>query len=263
MLVDSHCHLDYPDFAEEGVAEIVSRARSAGVGHMLTISTQIAAFDQIRAVADAFPFIHCTVGTHPHHASEEAEMAISKDALVELTKTPKVAGIGETGLDYYYDYAPRDIQQEIFIRHIEAAGETDLPLVIHTRDAEEDTIRLLRDVGQGKVRGVLHCFSGTQWLADQGLDIGFDISFSGIITFKKSEDLRSVVKNTPVERILVETDSPYLAPVPKRGKRNEPAFVVHTAQMVAELKNMSMEDLSKTTTENFFRLFNRAEKAEV
>jgi TatD DNase family protein len=174
-----------------------------------------------------------------------------------------VAGIGETGLDYYYDYAPRDIQQDIFTRHIEAAGETDLPLVIHTRDAEEDTMRLLRDVGQGKVRGVMHCFSGTQWLADQALDIGFDISFSGIITFKKSEDLRAVVRNTPAERILVETDSPYLAPVPKRGKRNEPAFVVHTAKMVAELKNMSMEDLSKTTTENFFRLFNRAEKAEV
>jgi len=263
MLVDSHCHLDYPDFAEDGVAEIVSRARSAGVGHMLTISTQIAAFDNIRAVADAFPFIHCTVGTHPHHAAEEAERAVSKDALVALTQTPKVAGIGETGLDYYYDYAPRDIQQEIFTRHIEAAGETDLPLVIHTRDAEEDTIRLLRDVGQGKVRGVMHCFSGTQWLADQALDIGFDISFSGIITFKKSDDLRAVVKNTPADRILVETDSPYLAPVPKRGKRNEPAFVVHTARMVAELKNMSMEDLSRTTTENFFRLFNRAERVEV
>lgn len=263
MLVDSHCHLDYPDFAEEGLPEIVSRAKSAGVGHFLTICTQIAKFDQIQAVAKAYPFIHCTVGTHPHHAAEEGEVNITRDELVALTKSPKVAGIGETGLDYYYDHAPRDVQQEIFTRHIEAGLEIDLPLVIHTRDAEEDTMRLLRDVGQKKARGVMHCFSGTPWLAEQALDIGFYISFSGIITFKKAEELRDVVRLTPPDRILVETDSPYLAPVPHRGKRNEPSFVVHTAKVVSDLKGMSMEDTSRQTTENFFRLFNKAEKAEV
>ncbi|MDP2205266.1 MAG: TatD family hydrolase [Alphaproteobacteria bacterium] len=258
MLVDSHCHLDYPDFAEEGVAEIVGRARSAGVQQMLTICTQIAHFDRIRAVADAFPYIHCTVGTHPHHAAEEAEVSLSTADIVALTKLPKVAGIGETGLDYYYDYAPRDVQQRVFENHIAAGLETDLPLVIHTRDAEEDTMRILREAGQGKARGVMHCFSGTKWLAEQALDIGFYISFSGIITFKKAEELREVVRRTPLDRILVETDSPYLAPVPKRGKRNEPSFVVHTARMVAELKGVSYEDIVHQTGENFFNLFGRA-----
>jgi len=262
MLIDSHCHLDYPDFAEEGVAEIVGRARSAGVGQMLTICTQIAQFERIQAVANQFPFVHCTVGTHPHHAAEEGEVNLTTADIVALTKLPKVAGLGETGLDYYYDHAPRDVQQKVFENHIAAGIETDLPLVIHTRDAEEDTMRILRDAGQGKSRGVMHCFSGTQWLADQALDIGYYISFSGIITFKKSEELRDVVKRTPLDRILVETDSPYLAPVPKRGKRNEPSFVVHTAQLVAELKGVSYADISRQTTENFYRLFDRARMAE-
>ncbi|HRI77614.1 MAG TPA: TatD family hydrolase [Alphaproteobacteria bacterium] len=262
MLVDSHCHLDYPDFAEEGVAEIVGRARSAGVRQMLTICTQIANFDRIRAVADAFPYIHCTVGTHPHHAAEEAEVALTAADIVALAKLPKVAGLGETGLDYYYDHAPRDVQKRVFENHIAAGIETDLPLVIHTRDAEQDTIDILRGAGQGKSRGVMHCFSGTQWLAEQALDIGFYISFSGIITFKKSEDLREVVKRTPLDRILVETDSPYLAPVPNRGKRNEPAFVVHTARMVADLKGISYEDVVRHTGENFLRLFDRARVAD-
>lgn len=258
MIIDSHCHLDYPDFAEEGVTEIVGRARSAGVGQMLTICTQIAQFDRIRAVADAFPFVHCTVGTHPHHAAEEGEVSLSASDIVTLSKLPKVAGLGETGLDYYYDHAPRDVQKKVFENHVAAGLETDLPLVIHTRDAEADTMDILRGAGGGKSRGVMHCFSGTQWLADQALDIGYYVSFSGIITFKKSEDLRDVVRRTPLDRILVETDSPYLAPVPKRGKRNEPAFVVHTAQMVAELKGVSYEDICRRTTENFFSLFDRA-----
>lgn len=262
MLIDSHCHLDYPDFAEEGVAEIVGRARSAGVGQMLTICTQIAHFDRIQAVANQFPFVHCTVGTHPHHAAEEAEVKLSPADIIALTKLPKVAGLGETGLDYYYDYAPRDVQQKVFENHIVAGLDTGLPLVIHTRDAEEDTMRILRDAGQGKSRGVMHCFSGTQWLADQALDIGYYISFSGIITFKKSEELRDVVRRTPLDRILVETDSPYLAPVPKRGKRNEPSFVVHTAQMVAELKGVPYAEIARQTTENFYRLFDRARVTE-
>lgn len=262
MLVDSHCHLDYPDFEQEGVAEIVNRARSAGVQQMMTICTQIAHFDRIRAVADKFPFIHCTVGTHPHHAGEEAELALGVDDIVALAGSPKVAGLGETGLDYYYDHAPRDAQKKVFENHIAAGIETDLPLVIHTRDAEQDTMDILRGAGQGKSRGVMHCFSGTQWLADQALDIGFYVSFSGIITFKKSDDLREVVKRTPLDRILVETDSPYLAPMPNRGKRNEPAFVVHTARMVAELKGVSYEEIVRRTGENFLRLFNRAQVAE-
>jgi len=260
MLVDSHCHLDYPDFATDGLAEVVNRARAAGVGHFLTICTEIAKFPQILAVAEAYPFIDCTVGTHPHHAADAGEIHITRDEIVALTKNPKVVGIGETGLDYYYDHSPRDEQQRVFATHIEAALETDLPLVIHTRDADADTIRLMADVGQRKVRGVMHCFSGTPYLAEASLDLGFYISFSGIVTFKKSEELREIAKTVPLDRILVETDSPYLAPMPHRGKRNEPAFVVHTAQLVAELKGVSTEELAARTTENFFKLFNKAKK---
>lgn len=258
MLVDSHCHLDYPDFAEEGVAEIVNRAKSAGVGHFLTICTEIAKFPQVLAVAEKFPNMHCTVGTHPHHAGDPSEIHVSRDEIIALTKNPKVAGIGETGLDYYYNHSPAADQQKGFATHIEAACETDLPLVIHTRDADDDTIRVMREAGQGKARGVMHCFSGTQKLADQSMELGFYVSFSGIITFKKAEDLRAVVKSVPMNRILVETDSPYLAPIPHRGKRNEPSFVVHTAQMVAELKGVSVEEIATQTTENFFTLFNKA-----
>jgi len=255
MIVDSHCHLDYPDFAAEGVGEIVKRAQAAGVGRFLTICTEIAKFPQVLAVAEQFPFMNCTVGTHPHHAQDEIN--VTAEQIVALAKNPKVAGIGETGLDYYYEHSPPPEQQKIFTEHIEAALETDLPLIIHTRDADDDTIRLMRDVGKTKARGVMHCFSGGKDLADKALDLGFYISFSGIITFKKADELREVVKHVPIERILVETDSPYLAPMPHRGKRNEPAFVVHTAQMVAELKGMELAAVAKQTTENFFRLFSR------
>lgn len=258
MLVDSHCHLDDEDFAEEGVAEVVSRARSAGVGHFLTICTEIAKFPQVLAMTEKFPNMHCTVGTHPHHAADSAEIDISKDEIIAYTRNPKVAGIGETGLDYYYNHAPSVEQQKCFATHIEAAVESGLPLVIHTRDADADTIRIMREAGQNRAKGVMHCFSGGQQLADESLALGFYVSFSGIITFKKAEELRDVVKQVPLNRILVETDSPYLAPVPHRGKRNEPAFVVHTAQMVAELKEKSVEDIAKQTTENFFTLFSKA-----
>ncbi|MDE1152201.1 MAG: TatD family hydrolase [Micavibrio sp.] len=260
MLVDSHCHLDYPDFEAEGVPEVVGRAKAAGVGHFLTICTEIAKFPQILKVAEAFSFIDCTVGTHPHHAADAGEINVSREEIVTLTKNPKVVGIGETGLDYYYDHSPREEQQRVFATHIEAALETDLPLVIHTRDADDDTIRLMTDVGQRKARGVMHCFSGTKYLAEASLDLGFYVSFSGIVTFKKSEELREIARTVPLDRILVETDSPYLAPMPHRGKRNEPAFVVHTAQLVAELKGVSLEDLAAQTTQNFFTLFNKAKK---
>jgi TatD DNase family protein len=260
MLVDSHCHLDYPDFAAEGLAEIVSRAKSAGIGHFLTICTEISKFPQVLEIAKAYPFINCTVGTHPHHAADAGEINIKKSEIVAFTKDPKVAGIGETGLDYYYKHSPPEEQQRVFETHIEAAGETGLPLIIHTRDADEDTIKVMREAGQGKVRGVMHCFSGGRKLADESLALGFHISFSGIITFKKAEELRDVVRHVPMDRILVETDSPYLAPVPHRGKRNEPAFVVHTAQMVAELKGITAETVANQTTENFFKLFDKAKR---
>ena len=257
MLIDSHCHLEFPDFADEGSAEIVKRAKAAGVGHLLTICTRIAEFEKIAAIAKQFPCVHCTVGTHPHHAAEPDEKNIIVEDILLITKNPEVVGIGETGLDYHYNYSPVEAQQKVFETHIEAAAETGLPLIVHTREAENDTLRMMRDIGQGKVRGVMHCFSGSQKLAEESLALGFYISFSGIITFKKADELREVVKYVPMDRILVETDSPYLAPLPYRGKRNEPAFVVHTAQKVAELKGVSPEEVARQTTENFFRLFNK------
>lgn len=256
MLVDSHCHLDYPDFAEEGVEAVVARAREAGVSHFLTICTEIAKFPGVLATAEKFPFMFCTVGTHPHHAAEEMDVAAAQ--LIDLARHPKVVGIGETGLDYYYNHSPRQEQMDIFARHVEAAVACDLPLIVHTRDADADTIDVLREAGQGRAKGVLHCFSGGQDLARAGLDLGFYISFSGIVTFKKAEDLREVAKTVPADRLLVETDSPYLAPMPHRGKRNEPAFVTETARLVADLRGISYEILAKTTTDNFFTLFSKA-----
>lgn len=255
MLVDSHCHLDYEDFAAEGVATLVNRAQAAGVGHFLTICTEIAKFPQVLSLAQQFPCIHCTIGTHPHHAAQE--VGITREAIVALTRNPRVVGIGETGLDYHYNHSPAQEQQQCLAAHVEAACETDLPLIIHTRNADEDTIRILRDVGQGKARGVIHCFSGGRKLAEESLALGFYISFSGILTFKNAQELREVARTLPPDRILVETDSPYLAPLPHRGKRNEPAFVVHTARMLAELRGMTPEDIAARTTENFYRLFDR------
>jgi len=261
MLVDSHCHLDYDDFAEEGVAGIVARAEKSGVGRFLTICTQIAQFPKVLAIAESSPLINCTVGTHPHHAAEAGEIGLGVADIVALTRHPKVAGLGETGLDYYYNHSPAEAQKQVFENHIRAGLETDLPLVIHTRDAEKDTIDMLRAVGGGKSRGVMHCFSGSQWLADQSLDIGYYISFSGILTFKKAEDLREVARRVPLDRVLVETDSPYLAPVPHRGRRNEPAFVVHTAEVLAGLKGVTAAEIARVTTENFFTLFDRTKTA--
>lgn len=256
MLVDSHCHLDFPDFREER-DQVVARARQAGVGLMLTICTHVSRFEQVHEVAQAYPEVFCTVGIHPHHAAEE--WAHSDTAgLVELTKRPKVVGIGETGLDYFYDTSPREQQQESFRRHIRACLETDLPIIVHTRDAEADTIRILREEGAGKgLRGLLHCFSSSRQLAEEALELGFHISFSGIITFKKSEELREVARMVPLDRILVETDAPYLAPVPMRGKRNEPAFTVHTAGVIADAKGLTYAEVERQTTANFLKLFNR------
>ncbi|WP_119678374.1 TatD family hydrolase [Indioceanicola profundi] len=262
MLVDSHCHLDFPDFAEER-DQVIQRAHNAGVKLMLTISTRVSKFDQVHEIAMAHPEVYCSVGIHPHQAQEEWEHS-STEGLVELTKRPKVIGIGETGLDYFYDSSPREQQKESFRRHLRACVETDLPVIVHTRDADEDTIRILREEGAGgKLRGLLHCFSSSRQLAEQALEIGFLISFSGIVTFKKSEELREIARMVPIDRILVETDAPFLAPVPMRGKRNEPAFTVHTAGVIADAKGITYEEIASATTANFLRLFNRVPPAAV
>ncbi|MHA7062403.1 TatD family hydrolase [Azospirillum argentinense] len=257
MLVDSHCHLDFPDFAEE-LDAVVDRARQAGVGRMVTICTYLSRFDRILAVAERYDDVLCSLGVHPHQAAEEIA-GVSIERLVELSKHPKVIGLGETGLDYFYDKSPRDVQQDCFRRHIRASLETGLPLIVHTRDADDDTMRIVREEAAGQpVNGLLHCFSSGRQLAEEALDFGFYISLSGIVTFKKSEDLRGIVKDVPLDRILVETDAPYLAPIPFRGKRNEPAYVAHTAACVAEVKGVAAADMARISTENFFRLFPRA-----
>ncbi|NIJ39748.1 TatD DNase family protein [Parvibaculum indicum] len=261
VLVDSHCHLDFPDFAEE-VDEIVNRAHEAGVGLMVTISTKISEFERVRAVAERFPHVYCTVGIHPHEAEDEPEISAAR--LIELAQHPKVVGIGETGLDFFYEHSPREAQETAFRAHIAASRETGLPLIVHTRDADEDTARILvEEMEKGAFPGLLHCFSSSRQLAEKAVELGFYISLSGILTFKKAEELRETAEALPLERLLVETDAPYLAPVPKRGKRNEPSFVVHTAAKLAEVKGVSAAELAEATTENFLKLFKRVPREAV
>ena len=258
MLVDSHCHLDFPEFAPE-LDAVVARAEGAGVGVCVTIGTTLAKFPNVLEVARRFANVYCSVGIHPHEA--KAEPLEGPAPLIARAQHPKVVGIGETGLDYYYEHSPREAQIANFRAHIAAACELGLPLIVHTRDAEDDTIAILHDeLGQGRFTGLIHCFTGTQRLADAALELGFFISASGIATFKKSEELRAVLKTVPLDRLLVETDAPFLAPMPHRGKRNEPAFVRHTAEMLAEMKGVSFAALAEATTENFFRLFTRAKR---
>ena len=256
MLVDSHCHLEYPDLASE-IDAVMARAKAAGVGTCLSIGTKLETFAKVRETAARFDNVWCSVGVHPHEA--EAELLHDATPLIERTRDPKVIGIGETGLDYFYDHSPREKQTANFRAHIDAARRTGLPLIVHTRDADDDTIAILREeMAAGAFTGVLHCFTGTKRLADAALDLGFYISASGIITFKKSEALRAVFKDVPLERLLIETDAPYLAPVPHRGKPNEPSFVVHTAAALAEVKGVTIDELAGITTKNFFRLFSKA-----
>jgi TatD DNase family protein len=253
MLVDSHCHLDFDAFAPE-LDAVVERARAAGVGTMVSIGTKLEKFAGVRAVAERFTDVWCSVGIHPHEA--EAELLDSPQVLIDLAAHPRVVGIGETGLDYYYEHSPRQQQIVNFRHHIAAARATGLPLIVHTRDADDDTIAILEDeMAQAPFTGLLHCFTGTQRLADAALALGFSISVSGIATFKNSTALRSVLESVPLDRLLVETDAPYLAPVPHRGRRNEPAFVIHTAAMLAALKGTTPETLAEITTGNFNRLF--------
>jgi TatD DNase family protein len=258
MLVDSHCHLNYDDFKED-FDDVLKRAKQMDVGTLLTISTKLSEADQIIKVAESHDNIFCTIGVHPHDV--ESEGVVSVEDLIELTKHPKVVGIGETGLDYYYEHSPKEAQKQSFCNHIKAAAKTNLPLVIHSRSAEEDILQLLAEenVADRSYPGVIHCFSGTEDFAKKTMAMNFYISISGIITFKKAEELRHIVQHTvSLDRLLVETDSPYLAPIPHRGKRNEPSFVVHTAEKVAELKQCSLPDLAKATTDNLFTLFSKA-----
>lgn len=257
MLIDSHCHLDFPEFAPE-LDAVVARARAAGVAGMVTISTKLSTFAEVRAIAAHYPDIWCSVGVHPHEAAAE-EGADDAARLEAFAAQPRVVGIGETGLDYYYEHSPRETQQRAFRAHCRAARETGLPLIVHTRDADEDTARILaEESGGGALRGLLHCFTAGRQLAEKAIDLGFYISLSGIITFKAADRLRETVRTLPLDRLLVETDAPYLAPVPMRGKRNEPAFVVHTAATLASLKGVAPEELAGVTTRNFVRLFDKA-----
>jgi len=253
MLVDSHCHLDFPDFDGEMDA-VIERAGAAGVGYMLTICTHVSRFERVRAVAKGRSNLRCSVGIHPHNVAEEP--ALDVDQLVELSKLDEVVAFGETGLDFYYDHSPRAAQEASFRTHINAARKAGLPVIVHSRDADETTAAVLADEhAKGAYSGVLHCFSSGPELARAALDLGFYISASGIITFKKADELRAIFRDVPLDRLLVETDAPYLAPVPKRGKRNEPAYTAHTAEKLAEIKGISAAELADATTDNFFRLF--------
>jgi TatD DNase family protein len=258
MLVDSHCHLDFPEFAPQ-LDAVVARAGDAGVGVCVTIGTRLSGFARVHEIAEQFPNVYCSIGIHPHDA--EKEPLKDESPLIERAKLAKVVGIGETGLDYFYEHAPRQAQVANFRAHIAAALETKLPLIVHTRDADDDTIAVLREeMDTGAFTGVIHCFTGTRRLAEASLELGFYISVSGIATFKKSDQLRAVLRDVPMERLLVETDAPFLAPMPLRGKTNEPSFVVHTAAALAALKGVSAEELAAATTDNFFRLFTRARR---
>jgi TatD DNase family protein len=253
MLVDSHCHLDFPDFAAERDA-VVERARTAGVDTMLTISTRLDQFDGVRAIAEAYEGIWCSVGAHPHEAADHA--TLTSDELLALATHPKVVGLGETGLDFHYDLSPRDVQESVFRAHIAASRACGLPLIVHAREADGEIARILDE--ERPPPGVLHCFSSGRLLAEAALALGFYISLSGIVTFKNAEELRAIVRDVPLDRLLVETDAPYLAPVPYRGKRNEPAFVAATAAAVAALKGVDAAQLAIVTRDNFFRLFTKA-----
>ena len=255
MLVDSHCHLDFPDFDLDRDA-VVARAHAAGVGTMVTISTRVAKFAGLKAITERYERIYCSIGTHPHNAADEPD--VTADDLARIADDPAVVAIGEVGLDYHYDNSPVEAQREGFLRHIAAARMTQLPLVIHARDADADVAEILRDeMGKGAFPAILHCFSSGRELAMTGVELGLHVSFSGILTFKRSEDLRAIAADIPLDRLLVETDAPYLAPPPHRGKRNEPSYVVETAKVLAEAKGISPEALAAATSANFFRLFNK------
>lgn len=259
MLVDSHCHLDFPDFAAE-LDAVVDRARAAGIGRLVTISTRVKRHAQVLAIAERFPEVFCSVGTHPNHAHEELD--IDAKVLIGIAKHPKVVAIGEAGLDYFRNTSPRDAQAAGLRQHIAAARETGLPLVIHSRECDADMAQTLKEEsGKGAFPAVLHCFTGGRDLAFTAIQLGHYVSFTGILTFKNSVALREIAAALPADRVMVETDAPYLAPGPYRGKRNEPAYMVETAKVLADARGVSLEEITRQTTENFFRLFNKVPRA--
>jgi TatD DNase family protein len=253
MLVDHHCHLDFPDFAPD-LDGVVGRARSAGVGMIVTISTRVRQLGDTLKIAESYPNVFCSVGTHPHYAHTELDVPVEE--VVRLAQHPKIVAIGEAGLDYFYDKSPREAQAQGFRNHVAAAQATGLPLVIHARDADADVAAILEEeMARKPFSAVLHCFTSGPELARRALAIGLYVSFSGILTFKKSDALREIARSVPLDRLLVETDAPYLAPGKYRGKRNEPAYVVETAKELAKVKDVSEAEIARATTENFFRLY--------
>jgi TatD DNase family protein len=258
VLVDSHCHLDFPGLAEERDA-VLARARAAGLGAIQTIGTRLSTFEQVAAIAEGNDGVYCSVGVHPHRAAEEPLDDPAR--LLAWAEHPKVTGIGESGLDYYYDRSPRDVQAAVFQLHIQAARESGLPLIVHTRDADRDTADLLRAaMAEAPFAGVVHCYSSSPELGFAAVEMGLYLGLGGILTFKKSDQLRATVRELPLERLLLETDAPYLAPEPFRGRRNEPAYVAHVAASLAEVKGLTLAEIEAATTDNFFRLFTKAQR---
>jgi TatD DNase family protein len=258
VLVDSHCHLDFPALTEDRDA-VLARARAAGVGLMQTIGTRLTTFDQVIAIAEANADVYCSVGVHPHQAAEEP--LAGADALLAWAAHPRVIGIGESGLDYHYDHSPRAVQAAVFRTHIAAARQSGLPLIVHTREADDDTVDLLRAASaEGPLKGVIHCYSSSPELAFAAIEMGLYLGLGGILTFKRSDDLRATVRALPLERLLLETDAPYLAPEPFRGRRNEPAHVARVAAMLAEVRDLPLPEVAAATTANFFRLFAKAKR---
>lgn len=264
MWIDSHCHLNHKGIAEKGpISSLVESAKRNAVDGMLTICCRMSEeIDELLEITNAHHNVWCSIGTHPHDAGKEDEKRFSAQKIAEIANAhEKIIALGETGLDYFYDHAPREDQAASFRKHIHACLETDLPMVVHTRDAEQDTYDIMREEGAGKgLRGVMHCFSSSQWLAERALELGFYISFSGIVTFPKAQELRETAKIVPLDKILVETDAPFLAPVPFRGKVNEPAYVAKTGDFLAEFYGKTTEEFARITTENFYRLFNKAKR---
>jgi len=260
MIVDSHCHLNYGSMMED-IDGVMQRAHDAGVGSMLAINARLSEYDDVLGIAEKYDNVFCTVGSHPHEA--ENEPGILAEDLIRRAQPKKVIGIGETGLDYYYEYAPKDLQEANFRAHIAASRELQLPLIVHARDADDDCARIMREeMEKGAYPAVIHCFTASQAFADAALDMGCSISISGIVTFNSAKALQETVKTIPLDRLLIETDAPYLAPVPKRGKPNEPAYVKHTAEFLSNLLNIPYEELARITTDNFFNLFTEAKRPD-
>ncbi len=267
MWVDSHCHINFPDFQtmEGGVDSVVERARLNRVTHMLNISTHTQKLPQSLALTDSYSNVFSSVGVHPHNVLDEGEAHITADDLITLAQHPKIIAIGESGLDYHYDFAPKEAQHAMFRAHILATAKTGLPLVIHAREADDDIIKILQEMCEQPevkthLKGVMHCFSSTAQLAEFALEIGFHISFSGVLTFKNAINLQEIAKTVPLDRLLVETDAPYLAPIPYRGKTNEPAYVSHTGRFLAGLHDTDEHEMARITTDNFFNLFSKAKR---